>query len=378
MNAPTTSSLPLAGIRIVSVAEQFPGPYATLILGDLGAEVIQVERPGYGDPSRAFENLYAALNRGKRSIVLDLKDPEQSQTFRDLIAQSDALIEGFRPGVMDRLGFGAQDMAAANPRLVYVSISGFGQDGPYRDRPAHDLTLQGLAGLIPRDGDATPTVPQLTLADVSAGTFGALAVLAGLASRSGTGRGGRWDVSMFDSLLSLGTVPLALGAAGLDAGGLGEDPGYGCYRASDDRWLAMSIAFEDHFWHALCGVLELPDLAGVGSGERLRRREEIRATVGSVIATAPAGHWDARFAAAGIPCGIVQSMPEVARDPHVAARDVLTPLDDGSLVVRQPLVVDGQRLGPRRGVPRLGEHTDEVLAEIVARRMSGQDAPPTP
>lgn len=360
-----TNSLPLSGIKIVCLAEQFPGPYATLILGDLGAEVIQVERPGQGDPSRAFPSFYAALNRGKRSMVLNLKDQRDAQSCRDLVGSADVLIEGFRPGVMARLGLGPDELLAANPSLVYVSISGFGQDGPYRDRPAHDLTFQGLAGLIDDSGDDHPQIPTLALADLSAGSFGAMAVLAGLASRSNSGRGGHWDVSMFDSLLSLGTVPLALGAIGADSA-LGDDPGYGFFQSSDGRWLAMSIAFEDHFWAPMCHVIGLPELADITGAERVVRRQELRDAVAARISTNTATHWDAAFAEAGVACGIVNSMPEVAEDPQVVSREVLHQMTDGTVAVRQPLVVDGKRLGPRRPAPHLGEHTAEILEEIAA------------
>ncbi|HEY1973596.1 MAG TPA: CaiB/BaiF CoA-transferase family protein, partial [Pseudonocardia sp.] len=204
-----TTSRPLAGYRVLSLAEQYPGPFATLLLSDLGADVVQLERPDGGDPARRYPAFHAALNRGKRSIALDLKQAEGLATARALIAHVDVLLEGFRPGVMHRLGLGPATLTATNPGLVYVSGSGFGQSGPYRDRPAHDLSYQAMTGLL--DPVTAPDqLPILSLADLAAGLFAAIAALTGLAGRAGNGgRGGVYDVSMFDTLVSLMTTHLA-------------------------------------------------------------------------------------------------------------------------------------------------------------------------
>jgi crotonobetainyl-CoA:carnitine CoA-transferase CaiB-like acyl-CoA transferase len=355
---------PLDGIRVVSVAEQYPGPFATLLLGDLGADVVQIERPS-GDPSRAFPGLYEALNRGKRSVVLDLKQSAGVKAFRAVVSQADVLLEGFRPGVMDRLGLGAQTLRAANPRLVYVSVSGFGQDGPYRDRPAHDLTFQAMTGVL-EDGRAAP---RLSLADLSAGVFAAIAALTGLAGRASSGMGGYYDVAMFDSLLSFLTAGLVPVANGRTPDTLGQDPGYALYATSDNRWVSMSIAFEDHFWRELCDHIDLPQLADVAGPERVTRRDEIAALLAQRIAERSAAEWDKLLTPAGVPFGIVRDLREVVDDPQVRARDLLQHVA-GATALRQPLVVDGVRLGPRVGTPQLGQHTREVLAECGIENFS--------
>ncbi len=167
------SNAPLTGLRILSLAEQFPGPYATMLLSDMGAEVIMIERPGIGDPARQFPPLFRALNRGKRSVALDLKSAEGLARFRELAKVSDVIVEGFRPGKLAALGAGFEDMRGVNPRLVYVSISGYGQDGPYRDRAGHDLSYEGVGGLLADQADAGQPgpVPAIPLADVGAALF---------------------------------------------------------------------------------------------------------------------------------------------------------------------------------------------------------------
>ncbi|NKQ56961.1 CoA transferase [Amycolatopsis sp. K13G38] len=353
------STPPLSGYRVVSLAEQYPGPFATLLLGDLGADVVQVERPGGGDPSRIFPGHYEALNRGKRSIALDLKHPDGLAACRALIERTDILLEGFRPGVMDRLGLSADALASANPGLVQVSISGFGQSGPYRHRPAHDLTFQGLAGLL--DAQA-PVVPPLALADLAAGMFAAIAALTGIAGRANSGRGGRYDVSMFDTLASFIATRLVPVANGMPPDTLGLDPGYGLFATADARWISLSIAFEDHFWRALCLALELPELATVPGPERVERREELRAAVAVRISAKDLAHWEQVLEPAGVAYGAVHDLREVLADQHVQARELLQTVA-GRTVFRQPLRVDGDAPGPRSGVPRLGEHTVEVLRE---------------
>jgi crotonobetainyl-CoA:carnitine CoA-transferase CaiB-like acyl-CoA transferase len=170
---------PLTGVRILCLAEQYPGPYATLLLADLGAEVIIVERPGGGDPARLFPSFHGALNRNKRSLALDLKDEvDRARLFR-LVETADVFMEGFRPGTISRLGFGPETLRAAHPRLVYVSISGFGQDGPYRDRPAHDLSYQAAAGLLSQMTGTTASTPpsDIAIGDLSSGLFAALGIV---------------------------------------------------------------------------------------------------------------------------------------------------------------------------------------------------------
>jgi crotonobetainyl-CoA:carnitine CoA-transferase CaiB-like acyl-CoA transferase len=376
---------PLAGYRVLSLAEQYPGPFATLLLSDLGADVVQVERPGGGDPSRRYPAFHGALNRGKRSAALDLKHAGGVAAVRALAGRADVLLEGFRPGVMERLGLGAHRLTSENSGLVYVSVSGFGQTGPYRDRPAHDLSYQAMAGLLDAGAAMRDAPPVLSLADLTSGLFAAIAALTGLAGRAGNGgRGGHYDVSMFDSLVSLMTTHLVPAANAAADETLGDDPGYGCYPTADGRWLSVSIAFEDHFWRRLCAVLGLPGYAGVDGTRRVERRVELRAAIAAALGARPLADWEPELTAAGVPFGVVRTPEELLGDPHLNARGMLAGVND-EIHLRQPLVIDGRAPGPRSGCPGLGEHTGAVLSEagfgedeIRALLESGTAFAPTP
>lgn len=360
---------PLTGMRVLSLAEQYPGPYATAILADLGADVIQVERPGTGDPTRAFPGFHEALARGKRSVVLDLKHPRGRDAFLAMAAGADALLEGYRPGTMARLGLGHQALSEVNPRLVYVSVSGFGQTGPYRDRPGHDLSYQALAGALYGQlaGGGHPRPTTLELGDLSAGLFAALAVLLGLLRREREDRGAYLDVSMFDGLVSL--LSAHLGPVLNQAGppGFPHEPGYAVFRTSDGGLLSLSVAHEDRFWRALCAVLGLGGEEHLRAPERLADRERLTALLAGRLATRTRAEWSRLLTAADVPHGEVRELAEVASDPHVIARGLLTavagPGGGARRFARQPLVVDGAAWGPRAPAPALGEHTAQVLAE---------------
>jgi len=356
---------PLAGLRVLSLAEQYPGPYAGLLLGDLGADVVQVERPDGGDPARRFPQLHAALNRGKRSICLDLKSQQGAAACRRLAATSDVLLEGFRPGVVDRLGLSAAALAAEHPALVYVSVSGFGQSGPYAHRPAHDLSLQALAGLLGGSPGQSEQLPHLSLADVAAGLFTALAALAGVAGRAATGRGGHYDVAMFDSLVSFMTTALVPAANSGAVENIGLDPGYGVFATCDGRWLSVSIAFEDHFWQALCAAAGLQQHAHLDASARRVRLQELRSDLAGQLARHDLEHWERTLGQAGVPFGALNDLPRLLADPHLQARGLLQTVDtdDGPRrYLRQPILVDGTAPGPLSATPALGEHTRAVLS----------------
>lgn len=369
----TRMALLLEGIRILSLAEQYPGPYATLLLADLGADVILVERPGVGDPARQFPAFHAALNRNKRSVAIDLKTEEGRQDLLDLIGDADVLMEGFRPGTMERLGFGYDAVSARNPRLIYVSISGFGQSGPYRDRPAHDLSYQATAGFLHRGAESghleQPT--DIAVGDLSSGMFAAIGILAALHERSRTNKGRYIDVSMTDGLVSWMSVmagPLMNRAALAD---IDAEPAYGVFHAGDGKPLSLSIAHEDWFWRPLCALLGMQDCAGLDRAGRTARKSELRERIAAALARDAREAWGAKFDAAGIPWGPVNKIEEVTADPHFNARGMFAEIAGkrGTLrYVAQPLVVDGERPGARRGVPALGQHTDEILAPYRARR----------
>jgi crotonobetainyl-CoA:carnitine CoA-transferase CaiB-like acyl-CoA transferase len=365
--------LQLEGIRIVSLAEQYPGPYATLLLADLGADVILVERPGVGDPARQFPAFHAALNRNKRSVALNLKADSDKDRFRDLVASADVLLEGFRPGTMGRLGLGYEAMASINPGLVYASISGFGQTGPYRNRPAHDLSYQALAGFL--HGQVATRSTQLpsdiAVGDLSSGMFAALGILAALLARARTGRGAYIDVSMTDGLVSWMSVMVGPAMNREPLADIAAEPAYGLFECKDGKLLSLSIAHEDWFWKPLCMLIGMDDVADLKRAQRTQREVELVARIGKAIAAAPRPKWAEQLDAAGIPWGPVNAIEEVASDPHFVERGLFRNVTEAGgrhrRYVAQPLIFDGHRPGPTRGVPTLGEHTDEVLSELTRR-----------
>lgn len=360
---------PLSGMVVLSLAEQYPGPYATLLMADMGADIVLVERPVGGDPARQFPAFYESLNRNKRSVAIDLKAAKGREALLRLVRTADVLLEGYRPGTMGRLGLGQEVLHEVNPRLVIASISGFGQDGPYRDRPAHDLSYQATAGMLHElvADQRTGPVSQLAIGDLSSAMFTAVGVLAALLQRERTGKGAYVDVSMTDGLVSWMTTQLMPVLNGTAAGGIEHEPGYGVFHTSNGL-LSLSVAHEDWFWRPLCAVLGLDHVAGLRAPDRVARKEELRERIGAVLATRSRDEWVAVLDQAGVPVGPVLALEEVADDPHVKARGLLVdvPADDRRPQrqhVRQPLVFDGVGPGPRRHVPDLGEHTEQVLRE---------------
>lgn len=359
---------PLAGVRLLSLAEQYPGPFATAMLADLGADVVLLERPSGGDPTRAFPGFHEALARGKRSVALDLKAPGGRPAFLAMVAGADAVLEGFRPGVMGRLGLGYEALRRVNTQLVYVSVSGFGQDGPYRDRPGHDLSYQALAGTLYGQlaGGTLPEPTTLELGDLSAGLFTVQAVLLGLVRRARDGQGSYTDISVFDGLVSLLSAHLGPVLNGTGPPGFPHEPGYAVFRTADGQLLSLSVAHEDHFWRRLCAVLGLDGEEDLSSAQRLADRDRLSALLAGRIATRTRAEWDRLLSSADIPHGDVHDLPDLAADPHVAARGLLTTTMDGGQprqFIRQPLMVDGVGWGPQSGAPALGQHTAEVLSE---------------
>ncbi len=375
---PMTSDL-LAGVRVVSLAQQYPGPYCTMLLADLGADVILVEQPQGGDPARGPQGMspfFAALNRNKRSVTLDLKAAEGVSRLWQLLGAADILVEGFRPGVMERLGFGRDVVRAKLPGLVYASISGYGQDGPDRLTPGHDLSYVARAGWL--SDISSKLLPDYRLpvavGDLSSAMFAAFSVAAALVRARTSGEGAYIDVSMTDGLASwLGTrlEPLldqAEGASETVGPGVGGEPAYGIFRCGDDRFITLSIAYEDHFWRSLCDTLGFPEEKALSGPARRVAREELRERIGKRLATRPSVEWLVAFAHADVPAGPVSSHAEVMADPQFCSRGLFAqgPSEEGGQrrYVGNPLTIDGIRPAIRRPAPRLGEHSDEIWSEI--------------
>jgi alpha-methylacyl-CoA racemase len=372
-----TDTLPLAGLRVVDFTRLLPGPYATLVLADLGAEVFKIEPTEGGDYVRwmpplagAVSSAFAALNSGKRSVAVDLKHPEAVAWVRQLCLGADIVIESFRPGVMDRLGLGYDALAEEHPGLIYCAISGYGQDGPYRDRAGHDLNYIALAGVLGLGGptDAPPALPPVQIADIGGGGLQALVgVLVALHARASTGRGRFIDASMTDGALSFlqmtlagflggGAAPPARGADTLSGG----QPCYGVYETSDGGYMALA-ALEPKFWKAFCEAVERPDLAGKQFGGA-ERTEETRRTIAAIFRSRSRSAWEAVFAATDACCEPVLRPDELATHPLHTARQTLAADAAGHRRLRTPL--RPRDATPPTPAPKLGGDTEQVLRDL--------------
>jgi crotonobetainyl-CoA:carnitine CoA-transferase CaiB-like acyl-CoA transferase len=379
---------PLAGVRVLDLTRLLPGPLATLHLADLGADVIKIEDPEAGDYARtlgfrrrdasgapADTDLFLMLNRNKRALRLDLKRAEGRQVLLRLARDADVLVEGFRPGVMARLGVGYEALRDVNPRLVYCAISGYGQDGPLAHAAGHDINYVGYTGVGDQIGRAggPPAVPNFQIADLLGGTLSAvMGILAGMLDARAHGQGRFVDVSMTDSVLAHGIFPLL---ATLERGGSapprgtsllsGGAPYYDVYETKDRRWMAVG-ALEPKFWEVLCDTLAAPELKPrqfVTGGEA----EAVRDRLAAIFRSRTQAAWTAVFAAVDCCVTPVLTTDEALAHPLFAARGMVrrTPHPAGGELVQfaPPVAFSDYPFTVRRPAPKPGEHTDAVLAE---------------
>lgn len=341
------------------------------MLAEAGAEVVKVERPGLGDEMRTYaphlggqSALFALLNRGKQSLCLDLKKPASLDRLQPLLASADVLIEQFRPGVMERLGLGYDQLRARCPRLVYCSITGFGQNGPRAQLAGHDLNYLAITGLLhlARGGAGEPTLPPTPIADIAGGSYPALTnILLALIARERTGQGCRLDVSMTDSLFTLAywalAQGLATGAWPQPGGGLvtGGSPRYQLYACADGRWLAAA-PIEERFWQRFCDLIGLAPALRAASAEAAPVTRE----VARIIAGQPGTHWQRLLETEDVCCCLVRDLSEAVADPHFVARRIFSrrvALRSGTLPALPVPVADAFRGadGDERKAPELGE-----------------------
>jgi crotonobetainyl-CoA:carnitine CoA-transferase CaiB-like acyl-CoA transferase len=373
------SSGPLEGIRILDLTRLLPGGYATLLLADLGADVVKVEEPGKGDYIRwtpplvgDFSAAHIALNRNKRSLTLNLKTDAGRAAFLRLVESFDVVIESFRPGVMARLGLGWEALRERSERLVYCAISGYGQDGPYSSLAGHDANYIGYAGLLSIIGEEgrRPVLPGVQVGDLAGGGMAAVAaILAALLRRARTGTGDFCDVSMMDGAVSW----LSIHAADFVA--TKEEPQrelmhlsglYPCYRIypAADGWITVG-ALEPQFWAALCEAIDRPDLAGDAFATG-RRRSEVVSELEELFSTRTRAAWMDHFAGRDVCVGPVKSFSEAFADPQVRARGMVFETEvesvGGWTHIGNPLKVGETKTTELRlQPPRLGEHTEDVL-----------------
>ena len=376
------AAAPLDGIRVVDLSRVVAGPYCTMTLGDMGADVVKIEQPGRGDESRAFgppflggeSPYYLSINRNKRSCTVDLKHEAGRAVVRRLIAGADVVIQNFRPGAAARLGLDYEAVAARRPEVVYCSISGFGEGGPDADRPGYDLIVQGESGLMDLTGEADgpPTRIGTSIADLTAGMMAAQGILLALYARRTTGRGQHVRVAMLDAVASL----LTYNAGNYFASGevptrRGNDhPSVVPYQTlrARDGWMNLGIA-NDSLWVRYCDAVGRPDLRDdprfATAPERVRHRDVLVPIVVEITAGRTVAEWMDVLGAAGVPCGRIRSVAEVCTNPQLTARGKVVehphPTAGRVRMIGQPIELSETPGRIDRAPPLLGEHTDEVL-----------------
>ena len=391
-------SAPLKGIRVLDLSRVLAGPWCSQNLADLGAEVIKVERPGAGDDTRGWGPPFAkspdgtptresayflSTNRGKRSITLDLARPEGQAIARELAAKSDILLENYKVGGLARYGLDYPTLAQSCPRLIYCSITGFGQTGPYRERAGYDFLMQGMGGLMSITGEPDevpgggPVKAGIAVTDIMTGQYATIAVLAALQARHASGRGQHIDLALFDVQVSYlsnqamhylvsGEVPPRIG------NGHPSIVPYQTFRAADGSIIVATG--NDGQYQRLCTELGLPELAQdprfLRNADRVRNRIELAALLGAAIARETMDHWIAALEAAGVPCGPINTMDRVFADPQAQARGLSFRLPHPTAgevpVVASPLRFSDTPVEHVRP-PLLSEHTEAVLTELLGR-----------
>jgi crotonobetainyl-CoA:carnitine CoA-transferase CaiB-like acyl-CoA transferase len=382
---PARSRPPLAGVRVIDFTRILAGPFGSMFLGDMGAEVIKVEEPAKGDDTRGWPpfvggeaTYFMAVNRSKKSLTLNMKAPEVQDILRKLVSKADVVLENFRPGTMERLGFGYESLRALNPRLVYCSISGFGESGPEASRPGYDLIIQGESGVMDITGfpDGPPVKVGNSIADLVAGMAAAQGITLALLARERTGRGQKVEIGMLDVMASLLTYQagLYLNAGGRPGRRGNQHPSivpYEVFRAQH-AYLTLGVA-NNSLWEKTCQALGRPELARDARFDsdvnRVANRDALIPILNDVFGTRPVDDWVARLDAAGVPVGKIKTVAEVCESPHLKARGMLVKLPHpkaGEITVMGVPV----RLWETPGAatiapPLLGQHTDEILTRLL-------------
>jgi crotonobetainyl-CoA:carnitine CoA-transferase CaiB-like acyl-CoA transferase len=373
----------LDDIDVLALESGISAPLCTRMLGDFGAEVVKVERPGVGDVNRHWDSVvngessaHAWVDRNKRSIELDLKSDEGREIFLELAADADVVVQNYSPGVVDRLGVGYDDVKARNDGVVYLNVSGYGQDGPYADRKAYDMVMQGETGLILMNGspDAPAKIP-LSICDINAGMYSTMAALTALFHRERTGEGQEVNTTMFGGMVSwLGYFPHKYwhNDETPERKGMRHHllTPYGPHETSDGQYVNFAVLSGPH-WETFCeDVIERPEWVDeprfADNEARMEHRETFESLLEGVIAEKPRDHWAERLQAAGIPWGDVNGIDDVLEHPQTAHLDLVKEVEvNGEEMKFVDNPIDFEKLDHRRErMPALGEHTDELLAEL--------------
>ena len=377
---------PLDGITVIDMSRVLSGPYCTMMLADLGARVIKIERPDIGDDTRQWGPLvggrsayFMAFNRDKESIALDLKNPYDREIFDSILAAGDVLVENFRPGVMERLGYGWEELSSRYPRLVYASISGYGDTGPLRDQPAYDMIIQAASGAMSLTGE--PDGPPLRMgtspADLGAAVFAAIGICAALSARSRTGRGQKVDISMLDSLVALlehafalvGIQPTVPTRTGAHHATLAP---FGAYAASDGS--IVIAAANDTLFGSLAGALGQPELADdprfLTNDRRVANQSALEAELDRILRERTVKDWIAILQEAEVPCGPINTVDKVLQDPQLRARDMFISVSDadGNIIqtANNPIRLSAAGEYPKTArSPLLDEHREALIREFM-------------
>jgi CoA:oxalate CoA-transferase len=371
---------PLANITVLDLTHVLAGPYAAMMLADLGATVIKVERPGLGDDTRAFPPIvngqsayFATINRGKSSIALDLKSPPDREIFEALLARADILVENYRPGVMDRLGYGWASLHAKHPALIYGASSGFGHTGPDSQRPCYDMVVQARSGVMSITGEdgREPVRAGASIGDIVAGMFLASGLLAALHDRANTGKGRFVDVAMLDGQYAILEHAIALtGETGVAPGPNGaRHPSitpFETFHAQDG--LFVIAAGNDALFGKLCDVLDLPlrsDPRFVTNMARCDNHALLKRLIEAVTLGQPKAHWIAALTEAGIPTGPIQNIAEAMHDPQLMARNMIATVQQGNkkhAAAGNPIKMSGlEDCREKPPAPLLDQHRDAIL-----------------
>lgn len=379
----------LDGIRVLDLTRALAGPYCTMFLGDMGAEIAKVEQPGVGDDSRGWgppfigqESAYfLAINRNKKSLAIDIKSNRGAELVRRLACKADVLIENFRPGTMDRLSLGEAELRTLNPRLIYASLSGFGSDGPMKDWPGYDLIIQAWGGFMSITGrpDGEPTKVAVAIIDIVAGLMLGKAITAALFARERTGVGQKIDSSLLEAevacLIPYGSDYLASGKVpGRNGNAHPNIVPYQSFNTADG-YMVVGAASEGN-WQRLCKAIEKSELADdprfANNGQRVAHRQELIAILTDVFLQRDTASWIRLLSEAGIPCAPVQTIDQVFRDPQVLHRDMLLEIEHPAAgkvrMAGMPVKFSGTPASLRLPPPMLGQHSEEILNTWLAMR----------
>jgi len=378
---------PLEGIRVLDLSRVLTGPFCSMILADLGAEVIKVEMPGTGDDTRtwgppflASESAYfLCLNRNKKSVVLDLKSEKERAVLLELAKKSDVFLENFSPGVTEKLGVDYENIRRVNPRIIYCSISGFGQTGPYRDRPAYDIVLQGMGGLMGITGepDRPPVRIGVAITDIGAGMYAAIAILATLIVREKIERGQWIDISLLDGTISWMTY---MAANYFATGKIPERMGsahptivpYQCFETMDGKYLILAVG-NDRLWKNFCRALNLEDLVDdprfATNPKRVENRTQLIPRLNEIFLSKTRNDWLQILLREHVPCAPVYTMDEVFSDPQVLHRDMLVEMEHPTAgkikQIGSPMKFSETPVRVEAPPPLLGQHTEYVLRNVL-------------